>query len=154
MKLERLSGFLLPAAGFLSGILITLLFLAAFPAIRQEESQSGGVDELVIIPPEINEATAQPTPLITAAEQDSGEVFMFTAGELVLVTGTGDQGLRLREYPSLGSSILHLAEEEEQYRVVGGPVEADGYVWWFVEHETDPGRRGWGVEDYLDGIND
>jgi len=154
MKLDRLSGFILPAAGFLSGILITLLLLAALPAIRQEESQPGGVDELVLIPPDIIEATAQPTPSVTAAEQGPGELSRFTAGELVLVSGTEGQGLRLREYPSLGSSILHLAEDEEQYRVVGGPVEADGYVWWFVEHESDDGRRGWGVEDYLVEINE
>ncbi len=60
----------------------------------------------------------------------------------------------MRDYPSLGSSILFLADDDEKFLILGGPVDSDEYRWWFFESNMDDSRRGWGVENYLERFNE
>ncbi len=73
----------------------------------------------------------------------------FGVGGTVSVVGTGRDGLRLRETPSLGGRILLLALENEVFVVRDGPRESDGYTWWYLEGLLDQSRKGWGVQNYL-----
>jgi hypothetical protein len=73
----------------------------------------------------------------------------FTIGELVEITGTGGDGLRLRSEPSLAGTTNDLAMDSEVFKVEQGPQEAEGYTWWFLVNPYDSARQGWGVANYL-----
>ncbi len=45
--------------------------------------------------------------------------------------------------------MLLLGTEAEVFKVEDGPMEADGYTWWYLVGPFDPDRKGWGVADYL-----
>ena len=73
-------------------------------------------------------------------------------GAYVQVTGTGGDGLRLRDQPGLNGNVLLVASEAEVFRLEDGPVEMDGYTWWSLIGPFDETRRGWGVANYLEII--
>jgi hypothetical protein len=73
----------------------------------------------------------------------------FSQGDLVEISGTSGDGLRLRSDPSLSGSVNGLARDNEVFRVQDGPVEADEYTWWFLVNPYDETRKGWGVANYL-----
>lgn len=89
-------------------------------------------------------ATATPAPTLPTG---GGEGFL--AGDLVEVSGTGGEGLRLRRQPSLQAEIVVLGLESEVFRVIAGPTTADGYTWWQLVNPYDSGKQGWAVSLYL-----
>ena len=52
-------------------------------------------------------------------------------------------GLRIREAPSLGGTILRTMNKGTEVVVECGPVCANGIVWWGVKRGK---RRGWSAE--------
>jgi hypothetical protein len=155
MNRRGIFGWVLVAAGFLTGILMTILVFVMLPPLLNQAPQSLAETELILIPPDQTGPfiPAAATPIITPTEEPFNPD-KFDPGEQVVVTGTQGQGLRVRDYPSLGSSILFLADEDENFVILGGPVDADEYRWWFFESDTDDSRRGWGVENYLERFNE
>jgi hypothetical protein len=121
------------------------------------------------------EETPTPLPAITAAASPTATVMLLTPtsaitptntvvlpietpeptqlpteigpGTLVIVQGTVDQGLNLREQPTTYARIVDNAPEDTVLTVLEGPREADGYVWWRVR--TPNGTEGWGADDWL-----
>jgi len=87
------------------------------------------------------------TPEQPALPQDS-----FLRGQLVAVFGTGGDGLRLRNQPDLDGIVSFLALENEVFRVNDGPVNSDGYIWWYLVNPYDNNKAGWGVANYLRSI--
>ena len=71
------------------------------------------------------------------------------AGIYVQINGTGGDGLRLRDEPGLSGNVLLLGNEAEVMKVSDGPVEVDGYIWWFLVAPYDETRQGWAVSNYL-----
>lgn len=94
--------------------------------------------EAVNPPPNALEATPESTP--------AGEV---AVGAYVQVTGTGGDGLRVRDQPGLSGKVLFVGSEAEIFEVDDGPVETDGYVWWHLKGPYDPSREGWAVASFL-----
>lgn len=72
----------------------------------------------------------------------------FAAGEYVVIAGTSGAGLRIRTAPGTQAAIVYYGNDGETFRVVGGPVEADGFSWWYLEHPQQE-VRGWAAQDYL-----
>ncbi|NJL04648.1 MAG: hypothetical protein HC911_07010 [Chloroflexaceae bacterium] len=70
-------------------------------------------------------------------------------GIQVLVMNVGDASLRLRQTASLEADVVVRLDEGTLVSIIGGPVEADGYIWWELEHATG---RGWGAERSLEGL--
>jgi len=68
-------------------------------------------------------------------------------GALVVVSGTGGAGLRLRALATTDSEVIAMAREDTVLTVLEGPVEADGYTWWKVR--TPDAEEGWGAADWL-----
>jgi hypothetical protein len=68
-------------------------------------------------------------------------------GALVVVSGTGGAGLRLRALATTDSEVIAVAREDTVLTVLEGPVEADGYTWWKVR--TPDAEEGWGADDWL-----
>ncbi len=71
------------------------------------------------------------------------------SGTQAIVVNVGDAPLRLRQTASLEAEVVVRLDEGTLVSIIGGPVEADGYIWWELEHATG---RGWGAERSLDGL--
>jgi hypothetical protein len=112
--------------------------------------------ELTILPRNTDTAvpilmTEQSTDVSQATEVPFEDI-VYSQGDLVEVTGTGGEGLRLRNTPSLNGVINILALENEVYEIRGGPTEADGFTWWFLVNPYDNEVQGWSVTNYLQRI--
>jgi parallel beta-helix repeat protein len=83
--------------------------------------------------PLVNPWTPTPTPLPK-----------FRIGDWVQTTAN----LNVREGPGLSYTIIDTMPEGTIGQIVGGPVEADGFVWWGVDYAV--GVRGWSVENWLE----
>jgi hypothetical protein len=98
--------------------------------------------------------TLSPEALLASATP-SAEAFpspppgVIAVGAHVQITGTGGDGLRLRIEPGLEGQIRLLGSEAEVFRVDEGPVELDGYTWWYLVGPFDETRHGWAVANYL-----
>jgi hypothetical protein len=73
-------------------------------------------------------------------------------GSLVQIFGTGGEGLNLRTDPSTSAGIQFLGYDLELFEVVDGPIQAEGYWWWFLQTPVEHTRSGWAVENYLEII--
>ncbi len=70
----------------------------------------------------------------------------------VQITGTGGNGLRLRENPGTEAQVKFIAAESEVFKVIGGPVQAGDYTWWQLTAPYDSLRQGWAAGDFLSAI--
>lgn len=97
-------------------------------------------------------ATDTPTPSIPTQElitTQGPSDDTISVGQLIQISGTGGSGLRLRFQAGLSSNVRLLGAEGENFLVMDGPQELDGYTWWYLESPEDRDRRGWAVADYL-----
>lgn len=70
-------------------------------------------------------------------------------GMTVEIFDTGGSGLRFRSDPGINADIQFVAKDAEVFRIEGGPVEEDGFVWWYLVSVDVNERRGWAVSSYL-----
>lgn len=73
-------------------------------------------------------------------------------GMTVQVSGTGQDGLRMRVAPGTDADVLFLANEGENFTIVDGPVIQDSLIWWKIQSLQETGKVGWSVQDYLAGM--
>jgi hypothetical protein len=100
------------------------------------------------VPAPTSEMTETATPTESPTLPPSTDVDI-DIGELVIVSGTEGDRLRIRTQPGLSSEIGFLAYENDVFQVENGPVEQDGYIWWFLVNPYDSSKSGWAVENYL-----
>jgi hypothetical protein len=79
-------------------------------------------------------------------EKPGGDIFL---DAYVQITGTGGTGLRVRLTPSLSGQVKFVASEAEIFLVKDGPLDADGYTWWYLVGPFDETRNGWAASNYL-----
>ncbi len=72
-----------------------------------------------------------------------------STGIYVQISGTGGDGLRLRQLPGTGSEVMFMGYEAEVFKVMDGPKELDGYTWWYLTAPYDEARSGWAVSNFL-----
>lgn len=144
------------AIGFATFLLIGTIYI--FTLNRNLQSPAGIVTAAMTVIPA---PTSTPTPVTPTPEATStatrtplptpipGEIVL---GAYVQITGTGGDGLRLREEPGLDSRVLFLGLETEVFLVQEGPYEADGYLWWYLVAPFDETRRGWVVVNYIEVV--
>lgn len=109
---------------------------------------------LNVIPvPTATQVVSTPTPLTEPTVASSalpspppGEI---SVGAFVQVSGTGGDGLRLRAEPGLDGEVRFLGLEAEVFRVEDGPIDVDGYTWWYMVAPYDETVNGWGVSNFL-----
>jgi hypothetical protein len=70
-------------------------------------------------------------------------------GIYVKVSSTGGSDLSFRANAGTNYARLKIVTEGTVLKVLDGPVEADGYVWWELQDVSD-GTVGWAVADYLE----
>lgn len=126
-----------------------ILMMVSTPARPQPGSISAA---LTIIPA----PTSTPTPIPTPTPDPNltptpipGQVML---GSYVQVAKTGGQGLRIRANPGLQGEFLFLALDSEMFIVNDGPVELDGYTWWYLTAPYDEKRVGWAASSFLEYI--
>jgi chitodextrinase len=72
----------------------------------------------------------------------------FAIGDRVEVQ-TGDTSkLNIRSTPSLSSTLVGQHTNGTLGTVIGGPIIADGYIWWEIDYDNTT-VDGWSVEDFL-----
>ena len=96
--------------------------------------------------------TPSPTETVPSDIPPSPDPGGFTLDSYVQITGTGGDGLRLRETPGLAGKVLFLGLESEVFIVKDGPREEDGYIWIFIVAPYDTNVSGWAVSNYLEII--
>jgi uncharacterized protein YraI len=67
------------------------------------------------------------------------------------VRGTKGEGLQLRAGPGFAFTTVYLLPEGTLAKVIGGPVEADGYYWWQLTYE---GLEGWSAGAWLQPLGE
>ncbi len=77
----------------------------------------------------------------------SGEKFPINS--YVQISGTGGNGLRIRENPGTESDVNFIASESEVFKVIGGPIQTGNYSWWQLTAPYDELRQGWAAGEYL-----
>ncbi len=123
-----------------------LLFAAPLPLLPAE-----AIPPYFTVYPPPTYTPIPPTPTITpfiTATPAIPTVPPGTIGVGAMVEVTED-GLRLRDEPSLTGKILNQASAHELFTVIEGPRQADGYTWWLLQGVYDKTRQGWAVDTYL-----
>ena len=70
-------------------------------------------------------------------------------GVFVQIQGTGQDGLRIRSGPGTDKATNFLGMDSEVFKVTDGPVQSDGFTWWFLVAPYDRNRNGWAASNYL-----
>jgi hypothetical protein len=83
-----------------------------------------------------------------------GNLAGITLGAYVQIDGTSGVGLNIHDAAGKSSDVGFIAAESEVFKVIGGPVEKDGIVWWQLATPYDETRQGWAAADYLSLIQE
>jgi hypothetical protein len=141
--------------GIALGLVFVFVSLTRVSRVEQEREP-----EITVIAP------ATKTPMMDLTTSESGEEILemtatadfgisevFSEGDLVEVYDTEGQGLSLRSAPGITSVISEYGLEREVFVIFGGPVNADGYTWWYLVNPYDDTKQGWGVGRFLRKIS-
>lgn len=128
----------------LFGALISLIFLSI-----PDHSAQSEVPVVTLIPYATPTIVPSPTVSVVDFEPTSVVVEGISIGTVVQIVDTGGAGLRLRANPGTASTIQFVGQELELFTVINGPVDQDGYVWWYLESPYDTARSGWAAASYL-----
>jgi hypothetical protein len=142
--------------GILSGIALLFLLLLGGRWLISSQQENAPAPVLTVV----GFSTSTPTPTMTATPDPEQEIRAtetripgqggpFQTGDLVEVSGTGDDGLRIRDQAGLQGDIQFLGLENEVFEIRDGPVELDGFTWWFLVSPSDDSFRGWAAGTFL-----
>lgn len=138
---------LILGGGLFAGLLILLNLN------RPPRPPVGAVTAALTVIPSWSETVTPDVPEIistdTQSETATLEPGVIGIGAFVQVSGTGGNGLRLRKGPGLGYEMQFLGLDGELFQVADGPIDADGFTWWFVVGSYDGTRQGWAAADFL-----
>ena len=76
-------------------------------------------------------------------------VGVIALGMNIVVSGTGNEGLRMRSGAGIDQQTMFVAQEGEPFQIIDGPKVLDSLIWWKIEALNDPGKTGWSVQDYM-----
>ncbi len=136
------------------GLLFFVLFLLNLT--RPPRTPVGLVTAILAVIPAPTETPVPPTPepvtptAIPDVPPDPGGIAI---GTYVQVSGTGGDGLRVREGPGLGYEPQFVGLESEIFQTIAGPQEVDGYIWWHLAAPYDESINGWAVSNYLEVVD-
>jgi hypothetical protein len=131
------------------------LVFSAFP----RETATPAPPEIVVIPPHTSTPripTAAPTivPATDLGIPPSPLPGQIGIGAYVQIYGTEGAALNIRADPTLGDNVLFLAYDAEVFSIGDGPVDADGFTWWYLVTPVDNSRAGWAASNFLTVITE
>jgi hypothetical protein len=96
-------------------------------------------------------ATATLTPTLTPQQSTPTPrpAPVLQVGGMARVVNVGESPLLARSKPGTGFAVRARFPQDTQVKIIEGPVQADGYTWWRVEHERG---SGWSAEREPDGV--
>jgi len=130
---------------FLLSCLLLAFQAAVVPNVQFPKNVKAVVE---VIPAALELEIDQEIPMNTG-NSDLNFDGMITSGSIVKVSGTGQDGLRMRVDPGTDQKVLYLAQENEFFKVIEGPQISDQLIWWKIQALEDSKRIGWSVQDYL-----
>ncbi|MBW6471841.1 MAG: hypothetical protein K0B14_01850 [Anaerolineaceae bacterium] len=133
----------------LFSVFIFLIFLPKKQTVEDKIALISVIPALTSTP--VVGLTIVPTPTIEITETIENN-YKFKVGEFVQITGTSGEGLRLRSEPGRSFSVNFIGMDAEVFEVIDGPVESDGFIWWYLEAPYDKTRNGWSVDEYLQEV--
>jgi hypothetical protein len=89
------------------------------------------------------EPTEEPTDEEPTEEESSGEA-EFASEDTVVIS---DDGVNMRSESNTSGEIVETLSAGDEFTVVEGPVEEDGYTWYFL---TDGTTEGWVAADFIE----
>jgi len=133
--------------GLITAIIISLLGLLFFSILFPKNLDIPvSTPEFLTIPAATLTPSDQPAFKSTVKPSTNSK---FQLGMYVQIGGTGNGGLRFHSSPSLNSETLFVGMDNEVLKVMDGPKQSDGHVWWYLTAPYDQNRSGWAVEDFL-----
>ena len=133
------------------GLFVSLLILVNFT--RPVRTPVGVVTAALTVIPSLDEtispASTEIVPTEIPVETATLMPGTIGVGAFVQVSGTDGDGLRLRQGPGLSNEMQFLGLDGELFQIGDGPVDADGYTWWFVIGSYDETRKGWAAANFL-----
>jgi len=76
-------------------------------------------------------------------------VGVIALGMNIKITGTGNEGLRMRSGAGIDQQTIFIAQEGESFLIIDGPKVLESLIWWKIQSVNDPGKTGWSVQDYM-----
>lgn len=150
---------ILPPGVLLAGSAIGVLLVAGAALIfflLRPDSPTAPVStaQMLVMPapsytPPLPTAPPTPEPTATSEVPPTPPPADVQIGQLVQISGTGVDGLRLRSEPGLAGKIMFVAIEAEVFQVTAGPNQVDGYIWWYLTSPYQQDYKGWAVSNYL-----
>ena len=83
------------------------------------------------------------------ATETPSMVGVIALGMNIKVSGTGNEGLRMRSGAGIDQQTMYVAQEGESFQIIDGPKVLDSLIWWKIQALNDPGKTGWSVQDYM-----
>jgi len=137
---------------FAGSLLLINLFVIGWTSPRFSPEVGFAPADLTMIPAPTH------TPNVTAVPTNDPSITPTLAANTigisgyVQISGTGNDGLRIRSAPGLNTETVFRGEEAEVFVVKDGPQSADGYTWWYLVAPYDETRAGWAAADFLSFI--
>lgn len=133
---------------------LTFLLIRLFP---DSQSQNSEASIITVIPA----ATSTPlvsneflfTPTVEPTKNVIASASGLKTGDYVKISGTDGEGLRMRSGAGLDSPVRFMGMDEEVFKIDDGPIQADGYTWWYLIAPYDANRSGWAADQFLTYIN-
>jgi hypothetical protein len=149
--------------GLFAGIVCMLVAVVVLVSLKNTQPRTGYLQPVVtkiVANPILVSATLTSMPIeeptlpanTSATPTDPGNAIQ--VGINVRVSGTGGDGLRVRNNPGIGGNPLFLAAENEVMVVKDGPQSNDGITWWLIGAPYDESRQGWAAANYLVPLQD
>jgi len=135
---------------FIAALAALCLGAVVISLLLRDTSAQGDIPtaSFVVIPAPT--LTQTPAPAITATVSAVNEVRDgISKGSVVQIHGTEGAGLRLRSGPGTDYGLEFVGMDTELFEVKDGPVDSDGYVWWYLVSPYDENRSGWAASAYL-----
>lgn len=126
-----------------------IFVLAMKPLPKPGNTQATAILEVWTMLPNTVTADAGEALSLTASPVPQGEG-KFAIGAFVQVVNTGGKGLQIRSGAGVENPPNFLAMDAEVFEVKDGPVERDGYTWWYLTAPYDSPRAGWAADSFLD----
>lgn len=138
------------------GVVIALVIMNAL--LRRPPLVAEALPPTVIVltappspPPTETPAASPPTPIPTFTPIPTPDTAVappeITVGFYAEVANTSGFGVTVRGGPSTSNQPVVVATEGTVLLVIGGPQEANDFLWWQVELED--GTQGWAAGDFL-----
>jgi hypothetical protein len=148
------------AGGMIGIVAFFILTLLGVFTRAANISDGSSTPVLIVVERPTSSPTSEPTSTTTppATEGESppspppSAPGAFSIGSLVQIFGTEGDGLRLRSQPGLDARIEFLGLENEVFEIADGPIQADGYRWWYLSNPYDASKVGWAVANYLRSV--